>query len=138
MKYKFSVINDCSVKPLPKLKVERVLQKTFSNENIKSAKVNVIFVDKSYIEGLNKEFFGKAYETDVIAFSLEDDEIDGEIYICAQVAQEQAEEYNVSLNNEILRLAAHGALHLCGYEDDTEEKKEIMHKLEDKYITAII
>lgn len=61
----------------------------------------------------------------------------GEIYISAETAEKQANEYGVSLTNELMRLTAHGALHLCGYDDGTEADKEAMHKLENKYISDL-
>jgi rRNA maturation RNase YbeY len=72
----------------------------------------------------------------VITFSLNDDDrfIDAEIYICVDVAEEQASEYKVSLSNELLRLAVHGTLHLCGYKDKSEEEQKLMRQLEDKYL----
>jgi len=33
-----------------------------------------------------------------------------------------------------MRLASHGALHLAGYNDETDEQRQLMHKLETKYI----
>jgi rRNA maturation RNase YbeY len=42
----------------------------------------------------------------------------------------------VTLTEEILRLAAHGALHLAGYDDATPEGKKQMSILETKYMHA--
>jgi len=99
----------------------------------------VIFAGNDLICDLNKKYLQHDYPTDVIAFALGANEIDGkvnigEIYIGVEVAKQQAEEYSVSLTNEIKRLAAHGALHLAGYDDSTAELREQMRRLEDKYI----
>ena len=56
--------------------------------------------------------------------------LEGEIYIGAETAVKQAEEYNVSLTNELLRLVIHGSLHLCGYDDATDDERHHMHLLE--------
>jgi len=87
---------------------------------------------------LNNEYLQHDYYTDVITFSLNEDdtkEIDGEIYICVDVAEEQAKEYKVSLSNELSRLAIHGLLHLCGYGDKTDEEQKLMRSLENKYLS---
>ena len=83
---------------------------------------------------LNRQYLGHDYDTDVLSFSLEDDIIDGEVYISIPKAKEQAKDYGVSLENELLRLSAHGTLHLAGYDDNTKEAKEQMHNFENKYI----
>ncbi|MFN3269689.1 MAG: rRNA maturation RNase YbeY, partial [Candidatus Kapaibacteriota bacterium] len=78
------------------------------------------------------------YITDVISFNLsEGKDLLGEVYICLQQAERQATEYNVSLENELLRLAIHGVLHILGFEDDTFDKKSEMHKLEDMFLEDI-
>jgi rRNA maturation RNase YbeY len=58
------------------------------------------------------------------------------VYISADTARNQAVEYGVTLTEEILRLAAHGALHLAGYDDATPEGKKQMSILETKYMHA--
>ena len=135
MMFDIEVINASKQKYLPKKKVKEVIQKVFLGENKKTAKVNVIFLDIDEIKSLNKQYLNHNYPTDVLAFSFEDNEIDGEIYICAQIAKSQAKEYSVSTENEIMRLAAHGALHLIGYKDDTESSRNVMNKLETTYIS---
>ena len=62
--------------------------------------------------------------------------MEGEVYISADTARNQAVEFGVTLTEEILRLAAHGALHLAGYNDATPEEKKIMSTLETKYMHA--
>jgi probable rRNA maturation factor len=59
------------------------------------------------------------------------------VYISVEKAEEQAKDYGVSLMNEILRLVAHGVLHLVGYDDDTPEKRNEMHQLENLYIASL-
>ena len=60
--------------------------------------------------------------------------IDGEIYISIDDVQENAKEYNQIFDNEFKRVLCHGVLHLLGFEDNSVNKKNIMKKLEDKYI----
>ena len=80
-------------------------------ENIESdAELSVTFVDKDEIQNINKVYRDKDKVTDVISFALEEDEPDidmndleiprvlGDIIICTDVAQEQAESYGHSLN----------------------------------------
>jgi rRNA maturation RNase YbeY len=122
------------LKYLPKQRVRETVRIALEGEDFTNGDVNVIYMDDSEIRILNDEYLGHDYATDVLSFTIEEKPLLGEIYIGVETARRQACEYEVSLSNEILRLAAHGALHLAGYEDDTPEKREQMRRLEDKYI----
>ena len=93
--------------------------------------VNLIFTDGPGIKALNRRFLGKNRLTDVIAFNFPPSPVPGaewgEIYICLPVAARQARAMGHSLPTELLVLAAHGALHLAGMEDDTPAKRRVMN-----------
>jgi len=128
------VFKDLERKHLPDKEIRSVVTGTFVGENIKIAIVNVIFVDDDKILELNNKFLNHNFTTDVITFDFDEENIAGEIYISVDTAERQAKEYKVSLKNELKRLSIHGVLHLIGYDDDEDEKREIMHKLENKYL----
>ena len=94
---------------------------------------NIIFVDEEEIHRLNKEYRNVDRKTDVISFALEDEVDDyesplrvlGDIYICINVAYEQAKEYGHSDFREVCFLATHGLLHLLGY-DHMEKSDEVV------------
>lgn len=97
--------------------------------------VNIIFVDEPEIRKINRRFLKRGYTTDVIAFNYYPERSPspagprpfGDIYICAPRAKEQAAEMGHGLLTELLILAAHGALHLSGWEDDTPAKRKAMN-----------
>lgn len=135
---KIAVYNSSNYKFLPIKKIINYLNYVLKGEKKNNAVVNVVYVDKDEIFKLNNQYLQHDYYTDVITFSLNEDdtkEIDGEIYICVDVAEEQAKEYKVSLSNELSRLAIHGLLHLCGYGDKTDEEQKLMRSLENKYLS---
>lgn len=131
---RINYFNDTDFPRLPKAKIVEVAKAVFDNEIKVEGVVNVIFVRDEAIKEINTEYLSHEFETDVISFIIDDDPFLGEIYISAETAEKQANEYGVSLTNELMRLTAHGALHLCGYDDGTTADKEAMHKLENKYI----
>lgn len=135
-KYLINVFNSSKRRKLPIKKVSQYLENVLLGEKISKAVINVIYVNNDEILRLNQSFLSHDYLTDVITFSLlEDGEgIDGEVYICVDVAEEQSKTYNVSLSNELFRLAIHGTLHLCGYDDNTEKNKSKMRELENLYL----
>lgn len=139
MKFEIHIFNDTERKPIPKVKMQRVIENVLQGEKwrdkpIESASVSVILVDDAKIHAMNQEFLQHDYPTDIITFPLEDDRIDGELYISIDTAIRQAKEYGVSLTNELMRLAAHGTLHLVGYDDVSDTERKEMSRLEDKYI----
>lgn len=104
------------------------------------AEVAVTFVDDAEIQALNQEHREIDRPTDVLSFpQLEGEEIAdppsdagmpvllGDIVISLERAQEQAAEYGHSFAREVGFLAAHGALHLLGYDHDTPEAEAAMH-----------
>lgn len=134
-----NVINNSRQPRIPSKKMEQVVRAVCYGEGIQSAEIGIIVLDDEQIHAMNKEFLQHDYPTDVITFLIDEAEenqpLSGEIYISADTAKLQAKEYSVSLTNELMRLAAHGALHLAGYDDSTDEERNRMHELENKYIT---
>lgn len=127
--------NTTSIARIPLAKMRHAVQHVFQGEGIKKAEVTIVVVDNRTIHEMNQTYLQHNYPTDVITFSLDEDELSGEIYISAETAREQAREYGVSFTNELMRLAAHGALHLVGYNDASEQERAWMRQLEDKYIS---
>lgn len=128
------IFNSSSLKYLPIKKAQKAVETTLKGESVSNAEVNVIYMDDPDIHQMNQEYLNHDYPTDVITFPLNETPLEGEIYIGAETAVKQAEEYKVSLTNELLRLVIHGTLHLCGYDDATDEERHDMHLLENKYL----
>ena len=118
-------------------------------ENIESdAELSVTFVDKDEIQNINKVYRDKDKVTDVISFALEEEEPDidmndleiprvlGDIIICTDVAQEQAESYGHSFERELGFLALHGFLHLLGYDHMTEDDEKEMFGRQDAILNS--
>ena len=91
------------------------------------------------LKEINKKLFKRDYLTDTISINLSEqsDMIDGEIYISIERVRENAMEYGCSFNSEFFRVLIHSALHLCGFQDDTQEGKMEMKEREDYYLSNI-
>lgn len=105
----------------------------------------VDLVDNETIHQINREYRGIDRPTDVISFAFEDDNDFknlkfenpmprdlGEILICIDVAQKQAEEYGHSFKREMSFLFTHGLLHLLGYDHMNEEDEKVMFRIQDE------
>ena len=121
--------------------IVRAAQTVFSGEEIEgSGSVSLVFVNDARLHAMNVQFLQHDYPTDVISFTLDesDEEAWGEIYISVDRAAEQAEAYRVTLQNELIRLVIHGALHLSGYDDTEPKDYEVMKEKEELYLSRII
>ena len=118
----------------------KIVKKVLTHYDFKSFDINLIFTSDIYVSNLKKEFFSKTQWTDVIAFPMHnknEKSVEGEIYISMPTAKDNAKIYKQSYGKELARLVIHGSLHLLGIEDDTDEKKEKMIKLEDYFLKEI-
>lgn len=119
------------------LKVEKITE---------NAEVSLSIVDRDAIHKLNKDYRDVDRETDVLSFPLDEEGYDnegnpiillGDIVICLDVAEDQANDFGHSLEREMMYLICHSTLHLLGYdhieEDDKREmrakEKEVMKNL---------
>lgn len=127
--------------------IDKLLTFAKEQENIEEeAELTVTFVDKDEIQEINKMYRDKDKVTDVISFALEEDEPEitgiemprvlGDIIICTDVAQEQADSYGHSFERELGFLALHGFLHLLGYDHMNEQDEKQMFGRQDQILNA--
>jgi probable rRNA maturation factor len=107
--------------------------------NFSISQLQIVFVNADEIHNINKEYLNHDYSTDIITFnySEEKDKFDGEIYISVEDAAENAQRFDVTVNNEIIRLIIHGILHLLGYDDIDAKDKRVMKKLENSLVEKL-
>lgn len=110
--------------------------KLFSIEDYTLKRLSYVFCSDSYLLQLNKKYLNHNFYTDILTFLISERNrpIESEIYISVNRIKENAKLYNASYQNELLRVMIHGALHLCGYDDQTKKAKKQMQQKEDVYI----
>lgn len=125
--------------PVPSAKIRKLIQIISKAESKKKlGSLTIVFLGNAAMRRLNKKFLDHDYPTDVISFDLTTGrDIEGEVYIGLDKASAQAKEYAVPFGNEILRLAAHGFLHILGYDDNTKKNRAAMLKRGDRYIAQL-
>jgi len=81
---------------------------------------------------MNRTYLNHDYFTDIISFDYSNKErLSGELFISIDRIKENAHERNLLFNDEILRVIAHGVLHLMGYKDKTKKESLSMRQAED-------
>lgn len=111
--------------PLPERAVRDAVLHVLRAEAVERAEISVALVADGEIAALNERFLGHAGPTDVLSFHLHPpgEPPVGDVYVGAEQAARQAAELGVPLEQEIVRLAVHGTLHVLGY-DHPEEGRE--------------
>jgi len=133
-------VQSCSDNVEAEQAVREGVARVLALEGRNTAEVSVYITDDVEIAELNGAYRGQTGPTDVLAFSQQErttDEPDlipspegedllGDVVISLETASRQAEQRGVPLASELRELAAHGTLHLLGYDDDTEAGAELM------------
>jgi rRNA maturation RNase YbeY len=95
-----------------------------------------VFMSDDELLEINQSHLQHDDYTDIITFDLSDTEasIDGEIYISVERIQENAKNFNCSIEDELIRVISHGLLHLMGYKDKSEIDSQKMKDAENNSI----
>ena len=108
----------------------------------KSAELTIRIVDTEESHQLNLEYRGKDKPTNVLSFPFEAPpgiELDllGDLIICRQVVEKEAEEQNKPLLAHWAHMVVHGSLHLLGYDHIEDDEAEEMESLETEIMQAM-
>lgn len=116
-----------------------------SVDEVRGKHFSVAFVSDRRMKDLNKMFRDKDATTDVLSFPHEADEFEsihhlsassetgqflGDVVISLEQAERQADANKLPLHSEIKQLILHGALHLSGYDHETDNGEMNARELE--------
>jgi probable rRNA maturation factor len=103
------------------------------------AVLTVTFIRDRAMRRLNRDYRGIDRPTDVLSFAYHEDgdavacdetSHIGDVVVSVETAERYARELGLSFDREIEHLVIHGALHLAGYDHETDDGE--MNKLERK------
>ncbi|MER7795920.1 rRNA maturation RNase YbeY [Microbacterium sp. NPDC096154] len=111
------------------------------------ADVAIVLVDEGAMEQLHLQWMDEPGPTDVLSFPMDElrpgteDQptppgLLGDIVLCPQVAESQAETAGHSTMDELILLTTHGLLHLLGYDHAEPEEEREMFGLQRELISA--
>ncbi len=121
---------------------EQALQRlaTFALDHLHvhpDAELAILLVDEGAMEQLHVQWMDEPGPTDVLSFPMDElrpgteDDLTpagllGDIVLCPQVAEMQAQEAGHSTMDELLLLTTHGILHLLGFDHaEPDEEREM-------------
>ncbi|PKH20532.1 rRNA maturation RNase YbeY [Enterobacterales bacterium CwR94] len=106
------------------------------------SEVTLRLVDEAESQELNATYRGKDKPTNVLSFPFEaPPEIElsllGDLIICRQVVEREAQEQQKTLDAHWAHMVIHGSLHLLGYDHIEDDEAEEMESLETEIMLAL-
>ena len=119
--------------------IKEGLKQIFVKEGLELSRLDFILCSDKFLIDLNLKYLNHDTYTDILTFDLSeaDSPIEGEIYISLERVKENAKKFGIAVSVELYRVMIHGILHLCGFNDHTEEEIFIMRNKENFYLQKI-
>ncbi len=111
------------------------------------AGVDITLADDEYLRELNLRYRGIDAPTDVLSFSLQEEngeepryedqgpDLLGDVIVSAERAAAQAAAYGHSFQRELSYLVVHGVLHLLGHDHGQPDLRRLMRAEEEKILS---
>jgi len=113
-------------------RLARVARRVAAWEGARRLRVDLTLLDAAAMRRLNRRATGRRGLTDVIAYAMPqpDGSLLGDVYLCPSVAGEE----------ELVRLAVHGTLHVLGYDhpDGPGRIRSTMWRRQERYVRRIL
>jgi probable rRNA maturation factor len=117
-------------------------------EGAQGARVELTLLDAAAMRRLNQRTAGRHGLTDVIAFALPqpDGTLLGDVYICPAAAtnwvngRARRKRTGGNVDEELLRLAVHGTLHVLGYDHPlgSGRTRSAMWRRQERYVRRLV
>ena len=120
--------------------LERAVRRTLEAEGHSQADVSLALLGDPEMRARNRRYLGKDRPTDVLAFSLGDgDDVVGDVYVGLDQATRQAADLGLTLEEELVRLAIHGTLHVLGHDhpEGPERERCPMFRLQEQLVRRL-
>lgn len=117
---------------ISRLRVREWLLCLIKLEGAKVGDILIVFCSDAFLLEFNQKYLNHNTLTDIITFDYsENGAIHGELYISTERVKDNAQSHQTTDTEEVLRVMAHGVLHLLGYKDKKEEQRAQMRKMEE-------
>lgn len=102
--------------------------------------VHCVLSGDEEVAALNRAFRGQDGPTDVLAFPYDPEAaggVHGDVYVSLDRAREQAVLQGEPLGREVWRLFVHGALHIAGWDHDSDETESAMRARQEEWVERV-
>jgi probable rRNA maturation factor len=150
-------ISESIEEPPPSSQLLAWAQAAWQGESNAGPELSLRIVSAAESQQLNNDYRGKNTPTNVLSFPMEMDEelllmlegknaeeaegfstsTLGDLAICAEVVEREAEQQNKSLEAHWAHMVVHGVLHLQGYDHIENDQAEAMETLETSIMQAL-
>jgi rRNA maturation RNase YbeY len=114
------------------------IEKSIIALGLEPSEISIIFCDDEYLRTINTQYLGHNYYTDIITFDYSsNNQISGDLFVSTDRVIENAHKNNVTFIDELYRVIIHGVLHLCGFNDKSDEEKVEIRKKENYFLNLI-
>jgi len=111
------------------------IKRVIKSEDTLLGSINYIFCEDKYLLKINQKHLNHNTFTDIITFDYSEGQVvSGDIFISTERVADNAGIYGKTFQEELLRVMAHGILHLLGYNDKTKNGVIVMRDKEDEKI----
>ena len=111
------------------------LNRVLLSEGRTTSELDYVFCNDEYLAEINLKYLGHDTYTDIVTFDYSDKgTLKGDVFISIDRVKENAKLFEVTFENELMRVMVHGVLHLVGYKDKTDEDREEMRIRENEKI----
>ena len=126
--------------------LKQIVAALFAELKITEAELGIHLVGAKEMARVNLRFLQHEGSTDVITFDHKNSEfqnsnfklkIQGELFICVDMAVKQAKEFQSSWQSEVVRYVVHGVLHLLGYDDLQPALRRRMKREENRLVRRL-
>ena len=109
------------------------ISRIIESEGFEEGEINYIFCGDEYLHKINVEYLDHDTLTDIISFDYTvGNLIQGDIFVSVERVKDNANDFNVSFEEELKRVLSHGVLHYCGYKDKSPKDEALMRSKEEE------
>jgi len=110
-----------------------IAARVLRREGVTRAAISIALVDDAAIHALNRRHLAHDWPTDVITFGLSapgDAVLEAELVVSAEMAATTARASGADPASELILYVVHGLLHLCGFDDHSDDEVTAMRRRE--------
>jgi len=116
-----------------KLQHKRWVRLYIESQKAVCGQIAFVFTSNKQLRLINRDYLNHNYFTDVITFDYtKGNIISGDVFISIDQVRINSISYGTDVEEELRRVMIHGIIHLLGCNDELEEERLAMHKMENE------